>query len=147
MNTTTLNMTTLDGGVIIKKGTAPAPPSGGESGGSNVEYLDVSAAREEIIGILFQFGILIKGHTTEGINNMEISATGITPYYWDIMDRGRHVVSVKAVAIDFTQKLGMKAGGNIIYYTVLEALLQNGFTQAEFDAIPRITKEQFDTLE
>lgn len=33
MNTTTLNMTTLDGGVIIKKGTAPAPPSGGESGG------------------------------------------------------------------------------------------------------------------
>lgn len=29
MNTTTLNMTTLDGGVIIKKGTAPAPPSGG----------------------------------------------------------------------------------------------------------------------
>lgn len=28
MNTTTLNMTTLDGGVIIKKGTAPAPPSG-----------------------------------------------------------------------------------------------------------------------
>ena len=30
MNTTTLNMTTLDGGVIIKKGTAPAPPSGGE---------------------------------------------------------------------------------------------------------------------
>lgn len=34
MNTTTLNMTTLDGGVIIKKGTAPAPPSGG--GGSNL---------------------------------------------------------------------------------------------------------------
>ena len=31
MNTTTLNMITLDGGVIIKKGTAPAPPSGGES--------------------------------------------------------------------------------------------------------------------
>lgn len=30
MNTTTLNMTTLDGGVIIKKGTAPAPPSGGD---------------------------------------------------------------------------------------------------------------------
>lgn len=30
MNITTLNMTTLDGGVIIKKGTAPAPPSGGE---------------------------------------------------------------------------------------------------------------------
>lgn len=37
MNTTTLNMTTLDGGVIIKKGTAPAPPSGGESGGASVE--------------------------------------------------------------------------------------------------------------
>ena len=36
MNTTTLNMTTLDGGVIIKKETAPAPPSGGESGGSNL---------------------------------------------------------------------------------------------------------------
>ena len=34
-NTTTLNMTTLDGGnVIIKRGTAPTPPSGGESGGN-----------------------------------------------------------------------------------------------------------------
>ncbi len=31
MSITTLNMTTLDGGVIIKKGTAPAPPSGEES--------------------------------------------------------------------------------------------------------------------
>lgn len=31
MNTTTLNMTTLDGGnVIIKRGNAPAPPSGGQ---------------------------------------------------------------------------------------------------------------------
>lgn len=29
-NITTLNMTTLDGGVIIKKETAPAPPSGGD---------------------------------------------------------------------------------------------------------------------
>ena len=29
MNTTTLNMTTLDGRVIIKRGNAPAPPSGG----------------------------------------------------------------------------------------------------------------------
>ena len=36
-NITTLNMTTLDGGVVIKKGTAPAPPSGGESGGG-VKY-------------------------------------------------------------------------------------------------------------
>lgn len=35
MNTTTLNMTTLDGGVIIKKGTAPAPPSSG--GGADLE--------------------------------------------------------------------------------------------------------------
>ena len=37
MNTTTLNMTTLDGGVIIiKKG-------GGESGGSSWRYFDISA--------------------------------------------------------------------------------------------------------
>ena len=40
MNTTTLNMTTLDGGVIIKKGGGgtPTPPSGGESG--NWRYFD-----------------------------------------------------------------------------------------------------------
>ena len=31
-------MTTLDGGVIIKKGTAPAPPSGG-GGDSTIEYI------------------------------------------------------------------------------------------------------------
>lgn len=39
MNTTTLNMTTLDGGVIIKKGTAPAPPSGGGGADLEGEYL------------------------------------------------------------------------------------------------------------
>ena len=41
MNTTTLNMTTLDGGVIIKKrGSGSTPPSGESA--STMEYLDVS---------------------------------------------------------------------------------------------------------
>ena len=50
MNTTTLNMTTLDGGVIIKKGTAPAPPSGGgESGGGlYMKYYDVDAIASSV---------------------------------------------------------------------------------------------------
>lgn len=41
MNVTTLNMTTLDGNVIIKKGgggTTPTPPSGGDK----TLYFDVS---------------------------------------------------------------------------------------------------------
>ena len=44
MNTTTLNMTTLDGGVIIKKGEGggSTPPSGGES---TIEYVSVEGKK------------------------------------------------------------------------------------------------------
>lgn len=49
MNTTTLNMTTLDGGVIIKKGGGggSTPPSGGES---TIEYVSVEGKN------LFEWG-------------------------------------------------------------------------------------------
>lgn len=43
MNTTILNMTTLDGGVIIKKGTAPAPPSGGSGEKAGMTYVPKEA--------------------------------------------------------------------------------------------------------
>lgn len=48
-------MTTLDGGVIIKKGTAPAPPSGA----STIEYWDCSA-QSGIIGEISLFFIQMK---------------------------------------------------------------------------------------
>lgn len=49
MNTTTLNMTTLDGGIIIKKETAPAPPSGGESGGRVKYYKGTLGVQSELL--------------------------------------------------------------------------------------------------
>ena len=56
MNTTTLNMTTLDGGVIIKKGEGggSTPPSGGESGGG----LSYFAIDTSILGadVAFAYG-------------------------------------------------------------------------------------------
>lgn len=44
MNTTTLNVVSLDDGRIIKKGggATPTPPSGGESGGIKLMYLNLA---------------------------------------------------------------------------------------------------------
>ena len=75
MNTTTLNMTTLDGGVIIKKGTAPAPPSGGGSGDDGWEYYKVdssfNALKEEELsavanGVAGMLSLCYMGCITDG---------------------------------------------------------------------------------
>ena len=119
-------MTTLDGGVIIKKGTTPAPPSGGES----VEYWDITAAPEGLYEIA-QFATMLK-YTKSGkmyINSIYgLSKSGITPI---------------GIAIDTS----LEHLNNGTIKTVGEVF--NEFGYPSFDTIGwvRITKEQFYSLE
>lgn len=130
MNTTTLNMTTLDGGVIIKKGTAPAPPSGG----SNVEYLDVSGLEIRIKGPLWQLAYMRKGYSA--INGFDIITTS-----WP---QASESDVKKAVMLSFSD---IVMATKEIGFTIPQYCAQLGVTQEQLDAIPRITKEQFYSLE
>ena len=105
MNTTTLNMTTLDGGVIIKKGTAPAPPSGGESGGEWI-YLDYKKIPEDewwggiVLGMCYTAKLNMGGsiqirplnyYLVQGDNINEIAETVVAI----AIDRGTLIGSVE----------------------------------------------------
>jgi hypothetical protein len=137
MNTTTLNMTTLDGGnVIIKRGegggSTPTPPSG-ES--SSIEYLDVSIFPAEIVGSLFvPYSISARGMSNPDRVFVMPSAIAI-----GAIDN----ITIEAVAVDFS--LQVIEMGTIS--TIKDAFIAQGVTQSDFDSIPRITKEQFYSLD
>lgn len=139
MNNTTLNMTTLDGGVIIKRETAPAPPSGG----SNVEYLDIREAGGVLRGFL--------GGLADSINY----ASGDKKYVGLNSEALRALLGVDlaatdclAVSIDFSRKTKIIEGDIAFDGTLMDVLLtMNIITQSDLDSIPRITEEEFYSLD
>lgn len=147
MNTTTLNMTTLDGGIIIKKGTAPAPPSGG-GGDSTIEYLDVSGLSVVARGVLSLYGaMIVRGLLDDGKGNINLAvcspvafanvyAGGITEWAGPI----------QAIAVDLSQDFIVN-GNRQSWSDVLAVINQIPNMNIDLSSIPRITKEQFYTLE
>ena len=142
MNTTTLNMTTLDGGVIIKKGTAPAPPSGGESGGSTIEYLDLSGVEGYMKNALLYYSVLAKIQGDSVAYGVQIQPSGF------LLAASGMTSLVTAVAIDLvipiTKYTSEESGVEKQELTTLDA--DSGFMEM-LDAIPRLTKEQFYSLD
>ena len=159
MNTTTLNMTTLDGGVIIKKGTAPAPPSE-ESGGSTFEYLDitnVTGLGGQLKMLLLQMAYMCKVPNTVKIQMPDVEgyvtiSQSVGPATGWGVSAGRFVVgteefrlavdAVSAMSINFSDTINMQ--GQVL--TIGEVFAMYGL-QANIDAIPRLTKEQFYSLD
>lgn len=139
MNTTTLNMTTLDGGVIIKKGTAPAPPSGGESGGntSNWRYFDYSAvtaaeAKSVLMGLSHLIATPIGGQMCILPSTIGSSSA---------MTKGAICWDVPVVG-PFNEEEEMR---QMPYGEFVEFMTTaNGI---DFASIPEITKEEFYNLE
>jgi hypothetical protein len=147
MNNTTLNLTTLDGGnVIIKRGegggSTPTPPSGGESG-SNVEYLDIRGAgvvrRALLIGLADSINYASVDKKYVGLNSEALrSLAGVDVAVTDCL----------AVSIDFSRKTKIIEGDIVFDGTLMDVLLtMNIITQADLDSIPRLTKEQFYSLD
>ena len=106
----------------------------GEGGGSNVEYLDLSGNPAEIAEQIFlMFSILAKYSTQYG-------TVIATPFLTTNLNIERQF---KAVMIDFTIQIAEM--GHI--GSIKEAVFAQGLTQADIDANPRLTKEQFYSLE
>ena len=141
-------MTTLDGGVIIKKGTAPAPPSGGESGGSTIEYLDVSGVaetNENLRNGLVMFADIVKSKNEEG-TYVGVCLYGIQTIFG--FSNNNATTSV-AVAVDFSRHIkGKMNGGQELDMSIYDLLIMMGTATAEeLDALPRLKKEEFYNLE
>lgn len=139
MNTTTLNMTTLDGGVIIKKGTAPAPPSGGgDSGSSTLEYLDLSGVQGYMKNAILYYSVLAKIQGDSVAYGVQIQPSGF------LLAASGMTSLVTAVAIDLvipiTKYMSEESGVERQELTTLDA--DSGFMEM-LDTIPRLTKEQF----
>ena len=135
-----MNITRLNGvkDVIIERG------SGGNSGGSGentLEYIDVSGANGLVKTSIVQYAVYVKGY----IESYGAYMTGSTLYVLKQMASDA-IDATSAIAIDFSNVVLMKMGDTIQNMTVAEAILQNGATQAEIDALPRITKEEFYTI-
>ena len=109
---------------------------GGESGGSTIEYLDVSGLGElaPIVGTL---GIMAR---FENGGQVDICPPALT-----LMESTENYKSsIRAVAIDPALEMLAPSLGNMSLQPVLEILSLFG---VDSTAIPRITKEQFYTLE
>lgn len=149
MNNTTLNMTTLDGGVIIKRGTAPAPPSGGESGGSTIEYLDVSGlgeTNESLRNGLVMFADIVKSKNEEG-TFVGVCLTGIQMLFGITTNNATTCV---AVAVDFSRHIkGMgNEEGQAFEMSIFDLLVTMvGTTAEQLDSIPRLTESEFYSLD
>lgn len=146
MNTTTLNMTTLDGGnVIIKKGEGggSTPPSG-----SNVEYLDLRGVEAgQLRNFLVAFAANLNVEITEG-GLVGAKMAGLTWGYLDIMfDTAINPNWAKAISIDLTTNIIQEQDGQQMVMTIRELITALGLNPADIDAIPRITKEQFYSLD
>lgn len=130
MNTTTLNMTTLDGGVIIKKGNAPAPPS--EESASTMEYWDCSA-QSEIIGEVSLFFLQMK---------YSMQGAGYVASFVDYKDK-RLTTPPTAISLDRSMLVNLEG----TLQSVGEWLAAFGIDDFTQFGWVQITKEQFYSLD
>lgn len=108
---------------------------GGGSGGgeSTIEYLDVSTFPDELVKFLATYSILcrVSSNGREGVLTAATMMQNPTAYL------------IKYMAIDLSLELlegKTKA-------SIKDALIAQGFTQEDLDSIPRLTKEEFYSLE
>jgi hypothetical protein len=76
------------------------------------------------------------------IEAYDAKTAGVTLFALKVMADNAIEVTT-AIAIDFTAETVIDMGGDLTKTTIADMVLQNGATQAEIDAIPRLTKEQF----
>ena len=128
----------------IKEVSGSGSPNEGEN--SNIEYLDVSGLEnEDCFAGLLQASVSLKAKISNGL--MEgIEVVGITMAMFAMMNS--NIRDVKSVCIDFTSIVSQKMSGVVESMTVEDMLVSGGsVTKEQLDAIPRLTKEQFYSLD
>ena len=117
---------------------------GGGTNESSIEYLDVSGVQEgQLRNFLVAFASTLNIEITEG-GLVGAKMTGVTWGYLDLMlDSAVNPNWAKAISIDFTTNIIQEQGGQQMAMTIREIMTILGLNQADIDAIPRLTKEQF----
>jgi hypothetical protein len=171
MNTTTLNMTTLDGGnVIIKRGTAPAPPSG--EGGSNLSPDAIVLApngwywkfTDEAISSGIWYNIMVMSPRDFGLNyyggkaKYKLSGDYRDVWYNLGLYTAQDEKSERHIIYAFSESIGCKTAIDEQTYIVGDSLYElfnqiQPMTEAEFEAfvlgemsLQRLTKEEYEAL-
>ena len=109
----------------LGKVTINTEVSGGESGGSNIEYLDVSGVVSKQQVVLLSTLIKIEGQILPTAVLVEVAISGI--------DALRPMInSINQIAVNSALEVNM-GDGNVPISNLMEG----------YDSIPRITKEQF----
>lgn len=144
-----LNIAYLNGAEgMIRRGGASSGGSGGNGSGeaSSIEYLDVS-------GINFDeaaFTFIKLTCSSVAVRVLLNDKYCVGPFMFFNMDGDLNPSNIKAVAINPDAEVNMPerpSGGNIIKTTTKEWLSIITGSWSDIDAIPRITKEQFYSLE
>lgn len=113
-----------------------------EEGSANIEYLDTSNADQDMIkGALLGMGLYAHISLSASMNWTAHLTCAMVAQLATIENSFDKVL---AIAIDFSARV-RQFGGD--FMTAKEYLIMSGvITQADIDAIPRITKEQFYTF-
>lgn len=155
MNIAKLNTASLDDKTfIIKRGTSGGSTPDTPSGGSSFEYLDitnVTGLGGNLKMLLLQMAYMTKVPQTFKVGSITLTQ-GVAPSssYMTMVgafqpgteEFATVMNGITAMSINFSDTINMQ--GQVV--TIQEVLAMYG-VQAEIDAIPRITKEQFYSLE
>lgn len=105
---------------------------GGESGGSTIEYLDISGLSGYAKMDLCMYSLAVKGLLGE----QQMAGLPTNAYF---TAQGKST-DVTACIIDFSLEIKAMVEGSIMTMTVGEQIKNSG---TDIDSLPRITKEQF----
>lgn len=134
MNTIQLNTVSLGDEVIIKKGNTPAPPSGGESGGSNWKYWRVDDTMGAIQLLASMMMVKVKDYPA--LESMVDDGDAIIPpAMFSMLGDEITYSAIKAMAADVSMKI-VQMG---LEMTIGDAITQN----PEFEHLTEITEAEF----
>lgn len=118
--------------------------NGGNSGGgtaSTMEYWDVSNIASTAKNTICKRSVYVKGTSENGL-----SGAGMTYADFDGITNEKPYTHITAVAIDLSAKIVAGMGDMIQTVSYKEYLINNGVSESELAAIPRITEEEFYNL-
>ena len=147
---TNLNIAYLNGAEgMIRRGAASSGGSGsGET--SNIEYLDLRNYKGTALGVfvnamslIFKFNSNLFNGDTESAPVYQIFVVG------DVVEAGNTYMKALLMGSDFVGiDFNLKTNGRGELKTTAQKIIEDqGTTQEQLDAIPRITKEEFYSLE
>ena len=145
----------LADGIRAKKGTTePINPQdfraeiesiegGGGASESSIEYLDMTNVQSESwMTYLLASTLFVKQWMTLGQDTINT----VFPTVLSQVMAG-NLLGVNQFAIDFKAPIVVSKDGMAQTMTVADFIIQQGATQEKLDAIPRLTKEEFYSLE